>query len=164
MTTDQIVTLIVAIVGSGALGILINSIATKKKVRAESGKITSEAHAIDQDSINKTLESIAKAADLISDVSGQQVKMLYEQVSRQEKRIAELEDEIRILRDKTKADDMTIATLQKENSRLKDQVKKLVDENTAKDRVIDDLKRRVDELETKLSTVESAEKRRQDCE
>jgi regulator of replication initiation timing len=59
---------------------------------------------------------------------------------------------------------MTIATLQKENSRLKDQVKKLVDENTAKDRVIDDLKRRVDELETKLSTVESAEKRRQDCE
>jgi len=49
MTPDQIVTLIVAIVGSGALGILINSIATRKKVHAESGKITSESHAIDQD-------------------------------------------------------------------------------------------------------------------
>lgn len=159
MTPDQIVTLIVAIVGSGALGILINSIATRKKVHAESGKIVSETHAIDQDCINKTLESIAKAADQISEVSGQQVKMLYEQVTRQDKRIAELEDEIRLLRDKTKVDDMTIAALQKENVQLKGQVKKLVDENTAKDRVIDDLRRRVDELEQKLSVTE---KRNQD--
>ena len=155
MSTDQIVTVIVAIVGSGALGILVNSIATRKKVKAESVKIASESHAIDQDCLNRTLESIAKAADQISDVSGQQVKMLYEQVSRQDKRITELEDEIRILREKTKADDMTIATLQKDNSRLRDQVKKLVDENTEKDRVIDDLRRRVDELESKLSSVQS---------
>lgn len=159
MTPDQIVTLIVAIVGSGALGILINSIASRRKVHAESKKIVSETHAIDQDCINKTLESIAKAADQISEVSGQQVKMLYEQVTRQDKRIAELEDEIRLLRDKTKVDDMTIAALQKENDRLKGQVKKLVDENTAKDRVIDDLRRRVDELEQKLSVTE---KRNQD--
>jgi len=164
MSTDQIVTVIVAIVGSGALGILINSIATRKKVKAESGKIASESHAIDQESLNKAIESIAKAADLIGDVSGQQVQMLCNQVSRQDKRLTDLEEEIRILREKTKADDMTIATLQKDNSRLRDQVKKLVDENTAKDRVIDDLRRRVDELESKLISVESAEKRRQDGE
>jgi len=85
--------------------------------------------------------------------------MLYEQVTRQDKRIAELEDEIKLLRDKTKVDDMTIAALQKENVQLKGQIKKLVDENTAKDRVIDDLRRRVDELEQKLSVTE---KRNQD--
>ena len=159
MSTDQIVTVIVAIVGSGALGVLINSIATRKKVHAESGKITSESHAIDQESLNKAIESIAKAADLIGDVSGQQVQMLCNQVSRQDKRLTDLEDEIRELRVQKKADEVTIDTLKQENVRLKQQITKLVDENVEKDRTINDLKQRVEDLESKLSAVTA-----KDCE
>lgn len=151
MTTDQIVTIIVAIVGSGAFFATItagiNAIANRRKTGAESQ--------------STAFNSLSTTANALTEVSKKQVLMLCEQMERQgkqmetqDKRIKELEDEVAKYRKEQQDRENIMEDLIHENRTLKTQMDKLIVDNKAKDKQIESLLDRVKELESRLTAAE----------
>ena len=78
MTAEQITTIIVAILGSGALSAVITAIATRKKTGSEAQSIA--------------FDSLAKTAETLMSVAENRIKNLCERVDKLEKQIAALQE------------------------------------------------------------------------
>lgn len=129
MAPEQITTIIVAILGSGALSALITAFATRKKT-------DSEAQAIAFDSLAKTSETLMSVAEV-------RIKSLCERVDRLEKQVEALQKTL-------EERDNMIDTLQDENRSLKEQLDQQEGEMVKIRRENESLRKRIKELENQV--------------
>jgi len=122
MTSEQIVTIIVAIIGSGVLSAVVAVVGNRKKTNAD-------AQSVALDSLSQTAKTLMEVAEL-------RIKNLCD-------RVEGLESKVSILQDAVQERELKIDTLGDENRKLQDLVKKLQEQNES-------LRRRVKELETQL--------------
>ena len=119
-------TLLIALIGAigGGLGVaIVTSIANRHKVKADAVKVTAEAEAVDQGSINHAYESMANTAKIQSETTKTIIELY-------ETRVKSLCERVDALERKTLAREDTIEEQQKEITELRNTVDKLTLENT----------------------------------
>lgn len=139
MTSEQIVTIIVAIVGSGVLTAIVTSIANRKKAGA--------------DTFQTYAQSLADAAAALMEVAEHRIANLCERAESLEERVRQLEGEIYSLKTSLLERERMIDTLQTENAALQAEVEKLRKEVKGRDARIRELEKQVAELTSRLDAM-----------
>ena len=139
MTSEQIVTIIIAVIGSGVLSAIVNALANRNKVRA--------------DTFQTIIESLADTSAKLMDVAEHRIANLCERAERLEERIGQLEGEITTLKFDVLERERMIDSLKRENVNLQEEVDKLQKSVLCRDRRIKELERQVAELTARLDAL-----------
>jgi len=139
MTSEQIVTIIIAVIGSGVLSAIVNALANRNKVRA--------------DTFQTIIESLADTSAKLMDVAEHRIANLCERAERLEERIGQLEGEITTLKFDVLERERMIDSLKRENVNLQEEVDKLQKSVLCRDKRIKELERQVAELTARLDAL-----------
>ena len=139
MTSEQIVTIIIAIVGSGVLSAIVSAIANRGKVKA--------------DYFKTIIESLADTSAKLMDVAEHRIANLCERAERLEERISQLEGELFTLKGDILERERMIDSLKRENANLQGEVEKLQKSVLCRDKRIKELERLVAELTARLDAM-----------
>ena len=139
MTSEQITTIIVAIIGSGVLSAVVSALANRGKVKA--------------DTFQTIVQSLADTSAKLMDVAEHRIASLCERAEKLEARISQLEGEILTLKGDILERERMIDTLQKENASLQSEVEKLQKSVLCRDKRIKELERLVAELTARLDAM-----------
>jgi len=139
MTSEQIVTIIIAVIGSGVLSAIVNALANRNKVRA--------------DTFQTIIESLADTSAKLMDIAEHRIATLCERAERLEERIGQLEGEITTLKFDVLERERMIDSLKRENVNLQEEVDKLQKSVLCRDRRIKELERQVAELTARLDAL-----------
>jgi len=157
MTSEQIVTIIVAIIGSGVLSAIVSAVANRGKNDAESKKIVAEAAKVAAEAstnqFTSIIESLADTSAKLMDVAEHRIANLCDRAERLEARISQLEGEIFTLKCDILERERMIDTLKRENANLQGEVEKLQKSVLCRDKRIKELERLVAELTHRLDAM-----------
>ena len=143
MTSEQITTIIIAIIGSGVLSAIVSALANKGKVKADTFQVI--------------IQSLADTSAKLMDVAEHRIANLCERAEKLEARISQLEGEIITLKTDVLERERMIDTLQKENANLQSEVEKLQKSVLCRDKRIKELERLVAELTTRLDALNGSQ-------